>query len=116
MFFDTYALIEIAKGNPRYKRYLREKITVTKLNLIELYFSILRDFGEAEAKKHYSSYLPFVEEISDEIIFESMRFRLDHRNFSYADCVGYLLARRKGEKFLTGDIAFKGLEGVEFVR
>jgi predicted nucleic acid-binding protein len=117
MFFDTYALIEIAKGNPRYKRYLDvERILLTKLNLIELYYAILRDFGEIEAKKHYFFYLPFAEEITDETVFEAVRFRLEHKKLSYADCIGYVTAKRKGVKFLTGDVAFRGLENVEFVR
>jgi len=37
MFFDTYALVEIAKGNQRYKKYWdTERIILTQLNLIEL--------------------------------------------------------------------------------
>jgi len=117
MFFDTYALIEIAKGNPRYKRYLDvERILLTKLNLIEFYYAILRDFGEIEAKKHYFFYLPFAEEITDEVVFEAMRFRLERKKLSYADCIGYVTAKRKGVKFLTGDVAFRELENVEFVR
>jgi len=117
VFFDTYALIEIAKGNERYKKYLDvERITLTKLNLIELYYAILRDFDEIEAKRHYFFYLPFVEEITDEVVFEAMRFRLAHRGLSYVDCIGYVTAKRRGIRFLTGDIKFKGLENVEFVR
>lgn len=117
MFFDTYALVEIAKGNPRYERYLDvEKIILTRLNLIELYYAILRDFGETEAKKHYFFYLPFVRDITDEVVFEAMKFRLGHRKLSYADCIGYTTARMEGERFLTGDIRFKGLENVEFAR
>ena len=116
MFFDTYALVEIARGNPRYRKYLEGRITLTRLNLIELYYAVLRDFNEAEAKKHYLFYLPFVEEITDKVVFEAMKFRLGHKGLSYADCIGYMTAKAKGEKFLTGDAAFKGLENVEFVR
>ena len=45
-----------------------------------------------------------------------MGFRLKHGGLSYADCIGYVIARREGMKFLTGDAAFKRLENVEFVR
>ena len=117
MFFDTYALVEIAKGNKRYKKYLdTERIILTQLNLMELYYAILKGFGEAEAKKHYFFYLPFVEEITDEVIFKAMQFRMDHKNLSYADCIGYTVAKSMGVKFLTGDIEFEKLEGVEFAR
>lgn len=117
MFFDTYALVEIAKGNPRYKKYLDvEKIVLAKLNLIELYYAILRDFNEIEAKKHYFFYRPFAKETTDDEIFEAMGFKLAHKGLSYADCIGYMTAKHEREKFLTGDVAFKGLENVEFVR
>lgn len=117
MFFDTYALIEIAKGNRRYQKYVdAERVTVTKLNLIELYYAILRDFGEIEAKRHYFFYSPFIREITDEIVFEAMRLRLKHRRLSYADCIGYVTARHEGMKFLTGDRVFERMENVEFVR
>jgi hypothetical protein len=35
---------------------------------------------------------------------------------SYIDAAGYALARRSGLPFLTGDPAFEGVEGVEFLR
>ena len=31
-FFDTYALIEIIKGNPNYHSYTKEEFITTKLN------------------------------------------------------------------------------------
>ncbi|MEW5760721.1 MAG: PIN domain-containing protein [Candidatus Thermoplasmatota archaeon] len=116
MFFDTYALIEIAKGAENYKKYLKEEIVTTKLNLIEMYYAILRDFDEEKAKKHFYFYLPFVREIQDETIFEALKFRLIHRNLSYADCIGYTMAKKIGTKFLTGDREFEKLENVEYVR
>lgn len=35
---------------------------------------------------------------------------------SYIDAAGYAHARRLGLPFLTGDPAFEGIEGVEFLR
>jgi len=116
VFLDTYALVEIAKGNPRYRKYLKGRILLTKLNLIEFYYAVLRDFNEEEAKKQYFFYLPFVEEITDDVVFEAMKFRLEHKDLSYADCIGYIMAKVNKEKFLTGDFMFKGLKNVEFVK
>ena len=47
-----------------------------------------------------------------------MEFRLKwkDRGVSITDCVGYIMAREMGIKFLTGDKEFEGLEGVEFVK
>ena len=38
------------------------------------------------------------------------------RNVSIADCVGYIMAKELGIKFLTGDKKFKDLNDVEFVK
>ena len=38
------------------------------------------------------------------------------RNVSMTDCVGYILAKQLGIKFLTGDKEFEHLDNVEFVK
>ena len=38
------------------------------------------------------------------------------KRFSFADCIGYVAALKLNAKFVTGDYAFKGMQGVEFVR
>ena len=52
------------------------------------------------------------------ILQEANAFKLFHlrKRFSFADCVGYVTAKRFHARFLTGDYEFKGLENVEFVR
>lgn len=117
MFFDTYALIEIAKGNKNYREYLESsEIITTRLNLIELYYAILRDFNVSKAREHYLFYKPFTVNISDNTIFDAMKFRGKHSKMSYVDCIGYKIAEREGVKFLTGDQDFQELKNVEFVR
>ena len=46
-----------------------------------------------------------------------MQFRLSwkDRGVSITDCVGYIMAKKLGIKFLTGDKEFEKLDGVEFV-
>ena len=49
----------------------------------------------------------------------SMKMRLElkqkGRDVSHADAVGYFLARRMGVKFLTGDMAFRGMDDVQYL-
>ena len=56
----------------------------------------------------------------DEDYVEASALRLElrrqGRNLSLVDALGYVLARRLGVPFLTGDRAFEGLDGVEYVR
>lgn len=119
-FFDTYALLEIFYGNERYKKYLDDVVITTKLNLMEIYYHLLREDGEDVADHYYDETVGYAIDYSDIDIKESMRFRLkmkkEKKNLSYVDALGYIIAGKLGIKFLTGDNAFAGLENVEYVK
>ena len=118
-FFDSYALYEIINGNPSYNLYSKDiQIVTTKLNLMELHYGLLRIKGEKEADKYYDYFLQFCVEISDDIIKQANEFRLNNykRELSYIDCLGYIIAKKRGFKFLTGDEQFKDFDNVEFVK
>ncbi|MBW2991558.1 PIN domain-containing protein [Candidatus Woesearchaeota archaeon] len=118
-FFDTYAFIEAINGNKSYRPYMKGiTIITTKLNLMELHYITLKDIGEKMADAHYEFFKDFVIMISDEIIKKANKFRYANRKkkLSYTDCIGYIIARTRNIKFLTGDKEFKGMEGVEFVK
>ena len=118
-FFDTYAFYEFIDGNNGYKTYFEKfEIVTTRLNLVELLYSLIKDFGFEFAKKCYYAFLPYVIEFSDETVEKAMLFRFLNRkkNLSYVDCIGYTCALENGLKFLTGDNEFKEMKGVEFVR
>ena len=120
IFLDTYAIIEIAAGNPSYKQYALNSGdgVATIFNLSEVYFYYLKNFGEKEAEKIYGVVKPLSVPIDDSIIKAAMRFKLAHqkKRYSIADCIGYFTALKLNLKFLTGDYAFKYLENVEFVK
>lgn len=119
IFLDTYAIIEIDNGNPNYQNYSIDVDAITTaFNLIEVHFYYLKNFDEKEAEEVYDIIKQIVVRIDDEIIKEANIFKLKNfkKRFSFADCIGYVTARKYNVKFLTGDYAFKGLEGVEFVK
>jgi predicted nucleic acid-binding protein len=117
-FFDTYALIEIIHGSPSYESYKECFIITTKQNLMELHYNILRIYGEKYADFSYGYFLKFVREVEDEVIKEANKFKFINkkRKLSYVDCIGYIMAKRLGIKFLTGDKQFEDQEDVEFVK
>jgi len=87
-FYDTYALIEYVNANKKFKKYFQEHMGITsKLNLMELYYAMLKDISKEKAKK-----------------------------ISYVDAIGYQIALEKNLKFLTGDKQFKEMKNVEFVK
>ena len=115
-FLDTYALIEIIKGNEAYSKYINEELFTSVLNLYELFYIILRDFGEERAKELFYEFSDLLIAIEDVHIFSASKFKLKHKNISYADALGYVIAEKEYMKFLTGDGQFKALSNVEFVK
>lgn len=117
-FFDSYALFEIILGNLRYSLYTESSIVITKLNVFEVYYSLLRDMSENDAEKFLEEYYKFVIDFNEEDIKKAAKFKLENkkRNLSMTDCIGYVLAKRLGTKFLTGDKEFINLDNVEFVK
>lgn len=119
-FLDTYAIIEFLKSNKAYVKYFKQRNITIRLNLMELYYKSLRDFGKELADKFYSMFLAFVVDFNDDAIKEAMEFRLKMRkegkDFSYTDAIGYIVAKKNKVKFLTGDNEFKGLPNVKFVK
>jgi len=118
-FFDTYALFEIIKENENYSKYVKGVgVITTILNLMELHYALLRTVGKIEANRHFDRLLPFSFEVSNEIIKEAneLKFLNKKLKLSYADCIGYVIARSMNIKFLTGDNQFKDFAGVEFVK
>ena len=115
-FFDTYALIEIARNNLNYLNYAGDVVITTIFNLAELYYVILRDFNQERAKTIYYKFKECANDINDSIIFEAMNFKLKNKNLSYTDCIGYAYSLSHNIRFLTGDRGFEGMENVELVR
>lgn len=117
-FFDTYAIVEILRSNGNYLEYINKNAIITKLNIFEVFYNIMRDFGKDKAKKAVDQYYPSVIEFGRSVIEEAAEFRLLHkkRDVSMTDCIGYIIAKKMGIKFLTGDEQFKDLPNVEFVK
>lgn len=117
-FFDTYAIIEILKGNPNYQHYTEVDYAITQLNLIELHYYMLRTFGEKDAELALVQALKNVANFDESVITAANKFRFKNKSkkLSTADCIGYAYALKNGLIFLTGDREFEGLHGVEFVR
>ena len=118
LFFDTYALIEILRGNSNYERYLSCNMALTKLNLFELYNRVCGEHGEEIADKEFNKYSKAALDFDNEIIKDAAKLKLMFRkhDLSMADCIGYIKARKLGIKFLTGDKQFEFLPEVEFVK
>jgi len=118
-FFDSYALIEIFQGNLKFEKYKSAKIVTTFFQVYEMYYSLIRNGYSEEDVSDYFNYLKgFCVKLDFDLIPRSVRFRRENysRGLSYADCLGYVISRKMGIRFLTGDKEFVRMSGVEFVR
>ena len=90
---------------------------ISFFNLVEIYYYALREWPE-KADSIFLSFRKAVVEVDDETLKAAVKFRksMNKRQLSYADCIGYIYAKRYGMKFLTGDPEFEHLDNVEFVQ
>lgn len=117
-FFETYAIFEILKGNKSYEKYKECRIITTKLNIIELYFGLLKEVDEETASINLKKYYGFIIDFDEDVIKKAsnLKLQLNKRDVSMTDCIGYCFARQLGIKFLTGDDTFESTENVEFAK
>lgn len=118
-FFDSYALIEIYEKNPDYEKYSNANVVTTYFQVYETYYSLIRNgYKNEEIKKFFEFLQTLCIELKFDWIPLSVNFRRENKKseLSYADCLGYIIAKELGIKFLTGDKEFKDLENVEFVK
>ena len=116
-FWDTYAFYRFVKGSDVYLNYAKNSfIVTTRLNLMELHYILLSDFGKEIADYYYDRFIDLTIDVDDMIVKKANGFKLAFKNrkFSYVDCIGYILAKVRGVRFLTGDSQFKDLDNVEF--
>ena len=117
-FFDTYALVEFNKGNEDYRQYFGLPIYTSIFNLYEFFYSVLAQHGEEKARQATSKLNANLVPLEIEDIVRASKFRLKHKGkkLSYADALGYETARHRKLIFLTGDMQFKEMKNVEYVK
>ena len=118
-YFDTYALVEIYKGNPNYEGYKEDvDLMLNELNILEYVYFLIRENRGGNLKQIFENLKKFAVEYDDTILVDAAKMKFEYKKdkLSYVDCVGYIIAKKKGVRFLTGDEKFKGRANVEFVK
>ena len=119
-FLDTYAIIEIQKGNPSYKKISEEQGVTSVFNLAETYCILLGN-SQVLAEKTFEVLSKRLVEIPLDNVKKAMRFRKEFNEknkakLSYADAIAYTYATENNLTFVTGDDAFKHLYKVLFIK
>ena len=89
---DTYALVEIAKGNPKFAEYLNSDFVLTDLTLAEFYLVLFREDGEKVADYWFKKLERYSVSVSRDLLIEAVKFRYEHRksDISFFDAIGYV--------------------------
>ena len=117
-YFDSYAVIEILRGNPLYE-FVKDAIIITStMNLAEIYYSLLLENGKEKADLILDKLSFEFLGISSEAATAASAFRFKNKRakLSYIDCIGYVLAKENKLPFLTGDKEFEKFDNVKFVK
>lgn len=115
-FFDTYALFRIIEGNPNYAPYQNSKAITTIFNLAELNYNLKKEKDKKTADEITKKYWDLLVEVSLEDLKEAMDLKIKYKDLSIPDVIGYIIAKKQGVKFLTGDEGFRNFDNVEFVK
>lgn len=119
LFYDTYALYEVALASNNYKKFSQGfNVITTIMNLYELYYTFLKEDKKETAEELLNNLKNNCVEINEQHIKNASIFRLRQikRRVSFIDCLGYAIAKDLGIKFLTGDKEFENLPNVLFVK
>ena len=112
-FFDTYAFFEIIRGNPKYEKY-RDALAITTIfNLAELNYGLKKEMGQKEADEITEKYVSLIVEVNINDVKEAMNLKINQKKLSIPDSIGYIIAKNKKVKFLTGDEDFKRISWYE---
>jgi len=79
-FFDTYAMIEVIRGNPKYNFYTKSSIITAIFNLAELNYNLKKEMSKEKADKYTEDYFDFLVDISLNDLEEAMDLKIKHKD------------------------------------
>ena len=117
-YLDTYALVEVSRGNQKFSKYSQEEFITSDITLAEFYGVLLREFNEKTAEYWLHKLRPYSEEVYLDVLIKAVTLKrqLKETKLSFFDAVGYIFSKERGAVFVTGDEDFKNMNNVEFVK
>lgn len=115
-FFDTYAFIEVIRGNTAYVRFEDENIMTSIFNLAELNYILKKEMPYERADAYIAQYEQLLMDVTVQDVKKAMTLKSKHRKLSIPDSIGYTMAQNYGAVFVTGDSDFTGFKNVLLIR
>ncbi|MBI2144159.1 PIN domain-containing protein [Candidatus Woesearchaeota archaeon] len=115
---DTYALMEVICGNPKFSQLMNEEFVITDPTLAEFYVVLKRKYDEQTAQYWHRKLAPFCKPVARQTMINALVFREENKKqeLSVFDSMGYIFSRENKHIFITGDKAFRNREGVLFIQ
>lgn len=115
---DTYALMEVSVGNPKFSELMKEEFVITDLTMAEFYVVLKKKHNEQTAQYWHRKLSAFCKPVTRQTAINALVFRENNKkdNISVFDAVGYEYAKENRHVFVTGDKAFNGKDGVLFLQ
>ena len=120
-FADSYALIEMLKGNENYRAFQSKRLITTEFNICEVGFAVCRNYpaNAPQVLKTVRKMVTLRATSNEDYCSGAARKKEasgQGKKLSTIDCVGYSVANRLKIPFLTGDREFADMNNVQFVR
>jgi PIN domain nuclease of toxin-antitoxin system len=120
-FADSYALIEMLKGNENYRAFQSERLITTEFNICEVGFAVCRNYpaNAPQVLNTVRKMVTLTATRNEDYCSGAARRKEASgkgKKLSTIDCVGYSVANRLKIPFLTGDREFADMNNVQFVR
>lgn len=114
-FFDTSALIRVTEGRPTFAPYREEAMVTERGHVYEYARYLLKEVGARKSREVLSTLRAEKVDPTNDDLVEASKLAARSSRISPQDALGYVLARRERSTFLTTDLAFRGMPGVEIV-
>ncbi|MAF35351.1 hypothetical protein CMO91_05925 [Candidatus Woesearchaeota archaeon] len=112
---DTYALFELAIGNPKFAFLTKQEFVIPSTTLAEFYWVLRVKKKNAEYWIKQLAATSVMVNADTMVQAQAYRYANKNKDLSFFDAVGYQYARNHAQQFVTGDKEFKGLPGVKHI-
>ncbi len=118
---DAHALMAYFEREPAYEKVKEllasaaekdNNLLMTSVNYGEVYYSVLREFGQSKAEdvdRIIATFPIDIIEVDKDLAREAAKFKA-FKKMSYADCMAAALAKQHKGEVITGDKEFKEVE------
>ncbi|HIG98181.1 TPA: PIN domain-containing protein [Candidatus Woesearchaeota archaeon] len=115
---DTYALVELSSGNPKFSTLMKEEFVIPDPTMAEFYLVIKKKHNDETANYWHRKLAQFCKPVPRQTLINALLFREENKaeDISVFDAVGYVFARENKHAFVTGDKAFRNKTGVMFIQ